>query len=245
MSDKIATATPAAENPPDRAARCAGVLLLLTALFTVAMVYTRVTADADQAPLLKSLQAVAEHPMMYIVSGIARAISGLTMLVAGWLLLHTWIIRGRWATPIVPYLFVLSGSFTVASGAFAILIASQLVPEAISAGGLTAATEATALNLSYNLRWITGKLGFSAAGIALAVAARYQWRVGGTLRRIAPVSATLGVAMQFIWLSAPTGIHPVVGTAFLLWLITIGTLLASGRVERQYSAAYGRRTRSV
>ena len=87
------------------------------------MVYTRVTADADQAPLLKSLQAVAEHPMMYIVSGIARAISGLTMLVAGWLLLHTWIIRGRWATPIVPYLFVLSGSFTVASGAFAILIA--------------------------------------------------------------------------------------------------------------------------
>ena len=41
-------------------------------------------------------------------------------------------------------------------------------------------------------------VGFTAAGLALIVAAWYQWRVGGTLRKVAPVSAALGVAMQSI-----------------------------------------------
>ena len=39
-------------------------------------------------------------------------------------------------------------------------------------------------------------VGFTAAGLALIVAAWYQWRVGGTLPKVAPVSAALGVAMQ-------------------------------------------------
>ena len=91
------------------------------------------------------------------------------------------------------------------------------------------------------IRWVTGKAGFAAAGVALVVASRYQWRVGGALRKIAPVSAALGVAMQFIWLDAPTMIHATIGTAFFLWLITIGSMLASGRVERRYTATYGRK----
>ncbi len=41
-------------------------------------------------------------------------------------------------------------------------------------------------------------VGFTAAGLALIVAAWYQWRVGGTLPKVAPVSAALGVAMQSI-----------------------------------------------
>ena len=88
------------------------------------------------------------------------------------------------------------------------------------------------------LRWLTGAAGFSAAGVALAVASVYQWKVGGTLRKIAPISAVLGVAMQLIWIDAGTNLHSVIGTAFLIWLIVIGSMLASGRVERQYSTTY-------
>ena len=92
----------------------------------------------------------------------------------------------------------------------------------------------------YHLRWITGKIGFAAAGLALIVAARYQWQVGGTLRKVAPVSAILGVAMQFIWVDSATILHPIIGTLFFIWLLVIGTMLSTGRVERHFIAAYGR-----
>ncbi len=73
----------------------------------------------------------------------------------------------------------------------------------------------------------------------MIVAARYQWQVGGTLRWIAPASLVIGVAMQFIWVDAATIMHPIVGTAFFLWLLAVGTMLATGRVEKHFVARYG------
>ena len=86
-----------------------------------------------------------------------------------------------------------------------------------------------------DLRWLTGKIGFAAAGLALIVAARYQWRAGATLRRIAPVSAVLGLAMTLIWIDAATLLHRITGPAFLVWLIIIGSMLLTGRVERHFA----------
>ena len=194
------------------------------------MVVARVVADADQATLQESLRAVADNRAMYGLSGIARLLSGVTFLIAGWFLLRTWIIRERWAIPLVPYLFILSGVCTAVSGACAVLIAIFAAPTIAAA---------TPIEVVSSLRWTAGKAGFAAAGVALIVAARYQWRVGGTLRRVAPASAVIGVAMQFIWLDAATIMHPVVSAAFFLWLLVIGTMLATGRVERRFIATYG------
>ena len=218
----------------------AGVLLLATAALTAVMVYARVAADADQGTMLLSLQAIAENSLMYGLSGAMRLLSGLTLLVAGWLLLRTWIIRQGLATQLVPYLFVTSGAFTSASGACAVLIALNPGLEAVSSAGPSLTSEYTTIGSLYNLRWIAGKIGFAVAGVALIVAARYQWRVGGTLRKVAPGSAILGVAMQFIWLDSATIMHSIVGTGFFLWLLAIGTMLSTGRVERHFIAAYGR-----
>ncbi len=147
---------------------------------------------------------------MYGLLGLARLLSGVTLLVAGWFLLWTWVIRGRWATPLVPYLFILSGVCTAVSGACAVLIAVYAAPTVAAA---------TLIEVVSSLRWITGKVGFVAAGLALIVAARYQWRVGGMLRRVAPASAVIGVAMQFIWLDAVTIIHAPGGGHRLLPLV--------------------------
>ncbi|MDE2787139.1 MAG: hypothetical protein OXL37_10795 [Chloroflexota bacterium] len=56
---------------------------------------------------------------------------------------------------------------------------------------------------------------------------------------MAPGSVVLGVAMQFIWLDAASIVHPIVGGLFFLWLLVIGTMLATGRVERHFIARYG------
>ena len=214
--------------------------MLLTAAATAIMVFTRVAADADQGTLLESLRAVDENRAVYSISGIARLLSGVAFFAAAWFLLQTWIIRDRWATPLVPYLFALSGICTVLSGACAILIAAYPTPEITYTNGEATGAVPQVLEVFSGLRWITGKIGFSAAGIALVVAARFQWQVGGTLRRIAPLSAVIGVAMQFIWVNAATIMHPIVGKAFFLWLLAVGTMLSTGRVERHFVTRYSR-----
>ena len=223
------------DRGPDRSARLGGAFLLLTAAATAVMVVARVSADADQATLLESLRAVDENRALFGVSGAARLLSGMTLFVAAWFLLRTWIIRDRWASPLVPYLFAPSGVCTVLSGASAIAIAAYPASES----GIVTGDIAEAVEVLSGLRWITGKISFVAAGLAVIVAARYQWQVGGALRWIAPGSLVIGVAMQFIWVDSATILHPIVGTAFLIWLLAVGTMLSTGRVEQHFIVRYG------
>ena len=82
----------------------------------------------------------------------------------------------------------------------------------------------------------TPKAGFALGGLALIVAPRYQWKVGATLRRVAPVTAIIGIALQLIWIDAIIMLHTVSGAAFLVWLVVIGTMMFTGRVERHFVA---------
>ena len=226
-------------NPPfskatsgtmDRAGRNAGVLLLLTAATTILAVLARVSSDTDQTTLVESLRAIADNRALYGAGGAARILSGVTLVAAAWFLLRSWAIQGRLASPPLAYLVGASGLITAVSGACAVLIA--LFP------GLDAANrEVPAVaEVAANLRWITGKIGFSVAGVALIVSAAYQWRLGGTVKLAALASALVGVAMQFIWVDSATLMHPIVGAAFFFWLIVAGTILATGRVGQHLAA---------
>ena len=162
--------------------------------------------------------------------------SGITLAVAAWFLVRTWIIRERWATPVVPGLFGISGVFTAVSGACAIaLVVSTL---GASASDASRTPDATTGGIAL-ARWLTGKVGFSAGGLALLVAARCQWKVGGALRYIAPLSVIIGLAMQLIWVDSLTILHRVSGVAFVLWLLAIGFMLTTGRVERLFISRFG------
>ena len=218
-------------NPSSRdtATRIAGVFLLLTAAATAVMVYARISADADQPTLLESLRAIEANRAMYSVSGIARAISGVTLIVGALFLLKTWTVREGYGTPLVPYLLAASGGFTIVSGACALALAAG-ASSATAAGSVDASTEAIS-----TVRWLTGKIGFAVAGLALKAEAQRQWKAGGALRPIAPASVLVGITMQFIWIDAATIVHRISGIAFFIWLIAIGMLLVTGMVERHFS----------
>lgn len=217
-----------ARNTPDSAARAAGLLLILTALTTLVAVFGRVTADADRETLQETLAAIADSRSPYALSGAGRLASGVTLAVAAWYLSRTWIVRERPATPIVPALFGISGLVTVVSGLLAIALAIALP------GGGEAATS-THESMA-GVRWLTGVAGFSAAGLALVLASVYQYRVGGRLRLIAPISAVLGGSMQLIWISGLIVLHQLTGALFFVWLIVIGAMLLTRRVENHYRA---------
>ena len=214
----------------ESAARNAGLLLLLAAAATIVMVYARVAADADQPTLLESLRAVAASKAMYSMSGLARAISGIALVAGALFLLKTWVIRAGFGTRMVPYLLAASGGFTTVSGVCALVLVAD-ASNAAAVGSVGASTEAIA-----TLRWLSGKIGFALAGLGLVAAAQRQWKAGGVIRRIAPASATIGIAMQFIWVDAATIVHRISGVAFFVWLLAIGAMLLTGRVERHFAA---------
>ncbi len=199
------------------------------------MVFARVSADADRPDLLESIRAIAANKAMYSLSGAARLGSGLTLIVGAWFLWRTWVVRERFGSPSVPLLAV-SGAFTAVSGVCALALAAS-APAASAAAALSAvdaSTEAVA-----GVRWVTGTLGFAAAGLALLAVAQRQWKAGGAIRRFAPGSLALGIAMQFIWVDAATIVHRISGVAFVLWLIAIALMLLTGRVERHFAALQG------
>lgn len=208
----------------------AGAFLVLTALLSAVSAVSRVAAQADQPSLEESLTAISLHPGLYGLGGTARLASGVTLVVAAWLLLNTWIIRMRLGSPAVPALLMVSGLLTAVSGACAVILA-------LSAPEVGPFVESSAL-----IRWLSGKIGFALAGMALIIASRYQWMAGRPLRYIAPVSALLGAAMQFIWIDSATMVHPVVGAGFFLWLLAVGVMLVTGRTERLFTRMLKART---
>ena len=228
--------SPPAGRARDPAVLGAGLCLLLTAAATAVMVYARVSADADQSSLLESLRAIAANKAMYSVSGAARLISGATLVAGALFLWRTWVIREGFGTLLVPCLFAVSGVVTAVSGAFALALAAS-APGASEAAALLVVDSSTE-NVAY-VRWLTGKMGFAAAGLALLAAARRQWGAGGAWRRIAPASALIGVGMQFIWVDAATVIHRITGPAFFAWLVVIGVMLLTDKATRRLAAMRG------
>ena len=227
-----------ADHGPDRSARLGGGLLLLTAAAMAVGVFTRVAADADQDTLWNRCGRWMRTVLFTASLGLPVSSLALPSLPPPGFCCKPGSSATAGPPPLVPYLFALSGVCTVLSGACAILIAAYTVPEISYANGVASAAVPQVVEVFSGLRWITGKIGFSAAGVALLVAARFQWQVGGTLKRIAPLSAIIGLAMQFIWVDAATIMHPIVGTAFFLWLLAVGTMLATSRVEKHFVARY-------
>ena len=209
-------------------ARIAGGLLILTALATGVAVVARVAADADQRTLAESLSAISRSRALYGLGGVALLVSGVALMGAAWYLSKAWIIRERLGAPLVPILLAVSGGFTAVSGACALMLAASASPVSIG-DSISQMIENAA-----TLRWLTGKVGFAFAGLALVVASRYQWRVGGALRYVAPYSLVVGAAMQFIWIDAATFAHRISGPAFFVWLAVVGGMLVVGWVERLF-----------
>ncbi len=221
-----------ATNARDSSARIAGILLILTAVATIAAVYSRVFADADQATLGESLVAIAENRLLYGAGGIARLTSAIALGSGAWYLSKTWVIREGWGNPLVPLIFAASAVFTAVSGVAATALAAT-APALSDPTLLEPSTASETINL---FRWMAGKIGFAVAGLALLVAARQQWKGGGKMRRLSPLSAVIGLAMQFIWIDSATFMHPINGTGFVIWLLLIGSLLVGGFVERHFRA---------
>ena len=218
---------------PDRAARTAGWLLLLTAAATVVAVAGRVSAGADLPTLEESLAAIGAARGSYGLGGAARLLSGIALAVTARFLLRTWIMRERLGTRAVPLLLAGSGALTALSGACAVVLA-LVVASPSEAAALNSI--APAMAILDTLHGVAGRAGFSLVGLALIAAAYRMWRVGDVLRFIAPGSAIVGVAMQLVWVHAVIVVHRGSGAAFVVWLTVIGLMLVTGRVERIFGS---------
>ena len=115
MTDVIQTSD--STTSPASGVRVAGVLLVLYAVTTLVSVAGRIAADADQPTLAQSFVAIAESQLAYGIGWFARIASGVALAAAAVMLLRTVTTENRSLLGLALGLFVISGVFTVASGA--------------------------------------------------------------------------------------------------------------------------------
>ena len=231
------------------AARAAGLFLLLTALATAVSVPARLAANADQPTLAESLVAITFNNAAYTTGGGARLFSGLALLAAAWFLWQTYRGCNPASINSGTALLGISGLITGISGLCALVLAVS-VPDIgpvgtpvsgdwaslyeireIGSGTMLISDElAEGLRPWSEARWITGKVGFTLAGLGLIALAPSMWPSGGLWRIWAGLGAVIGAVMLLIWVDAATVMHRISGVAFLAWLIVSGISLTAGRV---------------
>lgn len=202
-------------------------------------------AEIAQLEVAEKLAAIGSASVAYGIGGAARLAGGLTLLAAAVPLWRTMRTYHPAAMGAAAAFLAASGIASAVSGAAAVALA-VLAPEpqasTVLTPGWTSSSEAANALMSVmpmsvsqdallTVRWATGALGFTLAGLALVALGPVQWRMGGILRVTAVVDTVLGVAMLFIWLDAATVVHRVTGIAFLLWLIVVGLWLAVPRLR--------------
>ena len=205
----------------------AGLLLVGGTAATIVMIAGRVMSGADQPTLAASMSAIADHWILYGVSGIARILSGIALTFAALLLLGTRLVRHELLPRPVAISFAVSGGMTGLSGLLAlVLTALALEFSHVGAGGTPGAPSQTVAQA----RWLTGTAGFSLAGLALAWSSLPQWKTGGFWKWSALFSLAIGIAMQLIWIDVLVPIHRLSGVAFTAWLTAIGIALIANRL---------------
>ena len=207
--------------------RLAGVFLLLAALANAAMVYARLAADADQATLLATLQAIDDNTLAYTWSAVARIASGVFLFVASGILRGALTPYHPLAARLATTALSMSGWVTLASGVCAIVL-TTIGPVAISFDDPQLLGWAGRADIA---REVTGKAGFTLAGLGLIALGPVQWRVSGLLKLSAVADVIIGVAMLFIWVDAATAMHRISGIAFLAWLVVSGIWLVAGLLK--------------
>ena len=212
------------------ATRTAGLLLLLAAAATAVSVMTRLSSSLEPLPDSPIQLPIILDTGQYAVAGAARIISGLALLAAAVFLRLALRREQPVAAGIVAALLALSGMATAISGACMLALAAAL-PEAGHTVVLTYGGTPGWIEPVDAARWITGKIGFTLAGLGLIALGPVQWRIGGLLKISAVADVVIGVAMLFIWVDAATVMHRVSGIAFLLWLIVSGAWLAAGLLK--------------
>ena len=219
---------------------------------SVAQRMSREAADIAHLELSEKLRAIGSATLPYGIGGAARLAGGLTLMAASIPLWRAMRTHHSVAMMLAALMLAASGMASAVSGASAVALAA-VAPEPQTVTVLTSgesgwarlaqpgdpeAQTATQLpdvgfveEALFSVRWITGSLGFTLAGLALVALAPVKWRMGGVLRITAVAGAVLGLAMLFIWLDAATAVHRVTGIAFLLWLIVVGLWLIAGRIR--------------
>ena len=219
------------------AARATGLFLLLAALATAISVPTRLLADADQPTLTESLLAIIANRGYYAIGGAARFGSGIALLGAAWFLWRGLADAHRPAVGMAAAFLGVSGLITAVSGACAVGIAAAVPASVAPTAAPVVGDGLPNLQPLADARWITGKVGFTLAGMGLIALGPAQWRTGGWLKASAVAGVSIGVAMLFIWIDAATVMHRISGIVFLIWLIVSGFWLVAGRLKAPEPAA--------
>ena len=204
-------------------------LLVLYCVAQVVTIVTRIASGSDTESSAESMAMIAANNSWYLASKISN-------LVAAFLLLASGVLIYLIFRPFDHALALLAGAFFAVAASLWLLssLAGLAIAEVLGSGsGATATYVAGSQSSAFNafdaiepVRAITGRVGFTAAALALAF-------LGILITFARPIPRWLGwaalptaVAMLFIWDPDASAMHRLGGAALLLWFLAAAAWLA-------------------
>ena len=201
-------------------------LRVLDCAAQVVTIVTRIASGTDTESSSESMAMIAANHSWYLASKIAN-------LVAAFLLLASGVLVYRIFQPFDHALALLAGAFFAVAASLWLLssLAGLAIAEVIGGSSGPTATyiagsQSPAFNAIEPVRAIAGRVGFTAAALALAFLGILIAFARPMPRWFGWAALPTAVAMLFIWDPEASAMHRIGGAALLLWFLAVAAWLA-------------------
>jgi len=201
-------------------------LLVLYCVAQVVTIVTRIASGSDMESSAEAMAMITANHSWYLASKIAN-------LVAAFLLLASGVLIYRIFRPFDHALALLAGAFFAVAASLWLLssLAGLAIAEVLGgSSGPTAAylagSQSSAFNAIEPVRAIAGRVGFTAAALALAFLGLLITFARPMPRWFGWAALPIAVAMLFIWDPGASAMHRIGGSALLLWFLAVAAWIS-------------------
>ncbi len=205
--------------------RFTAVLLIVYGIAQVITIVTRIASGADQPDALGSMAMISANHSWYLASKIANLAAAFVLLASAVPIFQVFRVHDQTLSLLTAVLLGTAGIFWLYSSLAGLALAEIYGQGVAETAVLTSNPEQFAFAAIEPVRAIAGRVGFTAAALAIAA-----WSALIVLAK--PLPRWLGwagwataVAMFFIWDPEATALHRLGGGALLLWLLLVVGLL--------------------
>ncbi|MDE2938334.1 MAG: DUF4386 family protein [Chloroflexota bacterium] len=206
--------------------RITAVLLILYSIAQVITIVTRIASGTDQPDALSSIAMISANHSWYIASKIANMIAAFLLLAASALIFQVFRPFDRTLALLAAVLLGTAGIFWLHSSLAGMALAEVSGAPLPETALLPENVQQSAFFAIEPVRAVAGRVGFTAAALALAAWSALIVFAGPLPRWLGWAGWATAVAMLFIWDPAAAAMHRLGGGALLIWLLVVAGLLA-------------------
>ena len=206
--------------------RVTAALLVLYCVAQVVTIVTRIASGTDMESSAESMAMIAANQSWYLASKIANLVAAFLLLASGVLIYQVFRPCDHALALLAGAFFAVAASFWLLSSLAGLAIVEVLGDSSGPTATYVAGSQSSAFNAIEPVRAIAGRVGFTAAALALAFLGILITFARPMPRWFGWAALATAVAMLFIWDPEASAMHRLGGSALLLWFLAVAAWLA-------------------